>query len=316
MTQFRVVTVTLNPALDMTGDLDELKAGTVNLIQSSNLNPGGKGVNVAKVLAELGAEVTVTGFMGVENQHPFTQLFEQKGIHDGFVRVAGTSRTNVKLVEESGRVTDLNFPGVTVSKNDVLKLEQTLKTLSKTHDVFAITGSLPSGISPEKLASWIVMLHEQGKKVFFDSSNAALAAGLKASPWLVKPNDEELSQWAGKHLSEVPELLQAGKTLGQTGIDNVVISRGAKGVLWLKYGVWYASQPPEMKVVSTVGAGDTLVAGMCWAELNQWDRETTLSFATALSALAVTQVNVGVEDIAQVEALRREVNVKKLKEQG
>lgn len=313
MTNFRVVTVTLNPALDMTGGMAELKAGSVNLIQSSNLNPGGKGINVAKVLAELGAEVTVTGFLGDENQDPFAHLFEQKGIHDAFIRVAGASRINVKLVEESGRVTDLNFPGVAVSEDDVQQLESALHTLAETHDVFVIAGSLPLGISPEKLASWIAALREQGKKVFFDSSNAALAAGLNASPWLVKPNDEELSQWAGRHLSNESELLEAGKTLSQTGIDNVVISRGPEGVLWLKDGVWYASQPPKMKVVSTVGAGDTLVAGMCWAELNQWDREISLSFATALSALAVTQVNVGVEDIAQVETLQRQVNVKQIK---
>ncbi|USH01049.1 1-phosphofructokinase [Grimontia kaedaensis] len=313
MTNFRVVTVTLNPALDMTGGIAELKAGAVNLIQSSNLNPGGKGINVAKVLAELGAEVTVTGFLGDENQVPFKHLFEQKNIHDAFIRVAGASRTNVKLVEEPGRVTDLNFPGIAVSEDAVQKLERVLHTLAETHDVFVIAGSLPSGISTEKLTSWITVLREQGKKVFFDSSNAALAAGLKASPWLVKPNDEELSHWAGRHLSKESELLETGNTLGQTGINNVVISRGSEGVLWLKDGVWFASKPPKIKVVSTVGAGDTLVAGMCWAQLNQWDRETSLSFATALSALAVTQVNVGVEDITQVEAFQRQVTVKLIK---
>lgn len=158
------------------------------------------------------------------------------------------------------------------------------------------------------------MLRAKGKKVLFDSSNAALTAGLKASPWLVKPNDEELSQWVGKALESEDELLATGESLSETGIDNVVISRGAEGVLWLRDGKWLQSQPPRMKVVSTVGAGDTLVAGMCWAELNQWDREVSLSFATALSALAVTQVNVGVEDIAHVEALQREIIVKQLKQ--
>lgn len=110
MTAKRIVTVTLNPALDMTGAMGELKPGAVNLIQRSNLNPGGKGVNVAKVLAELGAEVSVTGFLGDDNQDPFAHLFEQKGIEDRFVRVHGASRINVKLVEETGRVTDLELP--------------------------------------------------------------------------------------------------------------------------------------------------------------------------------------------------------------
>lgn len=307
-----VVTVTLNPALDMTGAMGELQAGAVNLIQSSNLNPGGKGINVAKVLAELGTSVTVTGFLGEENQDPFEQLFDAKGITDKFIRVPGSSRINVKLVEESGRVTDLNFPGVTVSEEDIAAMEHMLVTLAETNDLFVIAGSLPKGISPQKLASWIQYLKRKGKKVVFDSSNAALAEGLKAGPWLVKPNDEELSHWAGKPLNTEQALREAGEKLAETGIENVVISRGADGVLWLREGTWYASKPPKMRVVSTVGAGDTLVAGMCWSELNQWPQERALGFSTALSALAVTQVNVGVEDIADVELLQTEINVTQL----
>lgn len=314
MTNKGVVTVTLNPALDMTGTMDELQAGSVNLIQSSNLNPGGKGINVAKVLAELGAKVTVTGFLGEENQELFEHLFELKRITDRFIRVPGASRINVKLVEGSGRVTDLNFPGVTVSPENIAAMEDTLMALAETNDVFVIAGSLPKGISPQTLASWIQRLKEKGKKVAFDSSNAALAEGLKASPWLVKPNDEELSLWAGELLNTEQALRKAGEKLAATGIENVVISRGADGVLWLREGKWYASQPPQMQVVSTVGAGDTLVAGMCWSELNNWDRERALTFSTALSALAVTQVNVGVENIAHVESLQAEINVTQINE--
>ncbi|PMN88185.1 1-phosphofructokinase [Enterovibrio norvegicus] len=312
MSTLNVVTVTLNPALDMTGAMGELNAGSVNLISSSNLNPGGKGINVAKVLADLGANVTVTGFLGNENQDPFVHLFEQQTITDKFVRVTGASRINVKLVEESGRVTDLNFPGVEVSEKDVSAFEATLFSLADTHDVFVIAGSLPRGISPDTLKRWILALHEQGKKVFFDSSNAALTEGLKATPWLIKPNDEELSQWAGQELTSEHALMQTGEALAETGIQNVVISRGADGVLWFANGKWLQSQPPKMHVVSTVGAGDTLVAGMCWGELNQWSRERTLGFATALSALAVTQVNVGVENIIDVENLKNQISVKQL----
>ncbi|WP_028025639.1 1-phosphofructokinase [Enterovibrio calviensis] len=307
-----VVTVTLNPALDMTGSMGTLKAGFVNLIDASNLNPGGKGVNVAKVLAELGANVTVTGFLGAENQDPFAHLFEQLGVNDQFIRVEGASRINVKLVEDTGRVTDLNFPGVTVDSAALHAFENTLFELAETNDLFVIAGSLPVGVTPEHLHGWISALREKGKKVFFDSSNAALVEGLKASPWLVKPNDEELSQWAGRELTDYQSLLDAGAALAATGIQNVVISRGADGVLWCCEGEWLASQPPKMEVVSTVGAGDTLVAGMCWAELNQWTKEASLRFATALSALAVTQINVGVSDINQVTAIQNEICIESL----
>ncbi|OZS42159.1 1-phosphofructokinase [Photobacterium sanguinicancri] len=305
----KVVTVTLNPALDLTGSLETLSAGSVNLVQRGSLHPAGKGVNVAKVLAELGAEVTVTGFLGADNQAPFCQLFESIGLNDAFVRVAGATRINVKVVEDSGKVTDLNFPGVNVTEADIAQFEQALLALAQTHDVFVLAGSLPQGVSPEKCAQWIRLLQEQGKQVLFDSSKAALAAGLEATPWLIKPNDDELADWAGKPLTTLASITEVAETISNLGVRNVVVSRGEHGVTWLDQDGWLSAKPPKMNVVSTVGAGDTLVAGMCWGHLNQWNKEQTLKFATALSALAVAQVGVGVDSLERVEQCMEQVQL-------
>ena len=308
-TKLKVVTVTLNPALDLTGSLEVLHTGTVNLIDSGSLHPAGKGINVAKVLAELGAEVTVTGLLGADNQEPFVQLFDSLNMTDKFIRVKGASRINVKIVEKSGRVSDLNFPGVAVTENEIAQFEQTLFALAESHEVFVIAGSLPQGVSPEQLASWIDRLQKAGKKVFFDSSKQALAAGIAAGPYLIKPNDEELSAIVGRTLSSTADITAAAEKLQQQGCENVVISLGEKGVLWLDQAGWIQSTPEKMNVVSTVGAGDTLVAGLCWAELNQWDKAQSLSFATALAAFAVTQIGVGVGDIKQVQTMQEKVQV-------
>lgn len=305
----KVVTVTLNPALDLTGSLVSLTPGSVNLVKQGSLHPAGKGVNVAKVLAELGAEVTVTGLLGADNQEPFCQLFETLGATDRFVRVPGASRINVKLVEADGRVSDINFPGVAVTEADITAFEDTLFALAELHDVFVISGSLPQGITPQRCAGWIRALQQAGKQVFFDSSKAALAAGLEASPWLVKPNDEELADWAGHALLSREEMTVAAEQLANQGVENVVVSLGAEGVMWLNREGWLQGQPPKMNVVSTVGAGDTLVAGLCWGVLNEWNKQETLSFATALSALAVSQVGVGVEDLNAVLALQKSVRL-------
>jgi 1-phosphofructokinase len=308
-TKLKVVTVTLNPALDLTGSLECLQTGTVNLIDSGSLHPAGKGINVAKVLAELGAEVTVTGLLGAENQDTFVQLFASLNITDKFIRVDGASRINVKIVEKSGRVSDLNFPGVAVKENEIQQFEETLFALAETHDVFVIAGSLPQGISPEQLASWIKQLQKGGKKVIFDSSNQALVAGIAAGPYLIKPNDEELSAIVGQTLNSTSDITAAAEKLQQQGCENTVISLGEKGVLWLDQSGWIQSIPQKMDVVSTVGAGDTLVAGLCWSELNQWDQAQGLSFASALAALAVTQVGVGVADIKQVQAMQQNIQI-------
>ncbi|CAH0530154.1 1-phosphofructokinase [Vibrio hippocampi] len=303
----KVVTVTLNPALDLTGHMDLLRAGHVNLVEKGSLHAAGKGVNVAKVLTELGAQVTVTGFLGADNPELFHQLFSDLNVDDQFITVAGATRINVKLVENDGQVTDINFPGVQVSAEDIHRFESQLFELAQSHDFFVIAGSLPQGVTPEQCAKWIADLQAKGKKVFFDSSKAALQQGINATPWLIKPNDEELADLIGEQLQTSEQLMSVGRELANKGIANVVISRGADGVLWLRDGHWIQATPPKMELVSTVGAGDTLVAGLCWGEMQQMPAEQHLRFATALSALAVSQVGVGVPEQSMIDAASRQV---------
>ena len=111
------------------------------------------------------------------------------------------------------------------------------------------------------MRSGIEQLQNNGKRVLFDSSRDALTQGLDSKPWLIKPNDEELSQFVGRELTTQEQCLEAAETLSDKGIDNIVVSMGAEGVLWLHDNQWLQAKPPKMHVVSTVGAGDTLVAG-------------------------------------------------------
>ncbi|MDQ2165605.1 MULTISPECIES: 1-phosphofructokinase [Vibrio] len=305
----KVVTITLNPALDLTGSLDVLNVGSVSLVKQGSLHAAGKGVNVAKVLSDLGAKVTVTGFLGRDNQELFCQLFDQMAAIDEFVRVDGATRINVKLVEKSGEVSDINFPGVDVTPLAIEQFERTLDRLAADHDYFVIAGSLPQGISPALCASWIEKLHSMGKKVLFDSSRDALKAGLDAKPWLIKPNDEELSQFVGRELHTPEQCQAAAAQLAEKGIENIVVSMGANGVMWLNQHQWLHAKPPRMQVVSTVGAGDTLVAGLCWGHMQQMEKTELLTFATALSALAVTQVGVGMSNRKQLETLQQQIQL-------
>ncbi len=305
----KVVTITLNPALDLTGSIDTLNVGSVSLVKESDLHAAGKGVNVAKVLSDLGAEVTVTGFLGTDNQEPFCQLFDEMGAKDEFIRVSGATRINVKLVEANGEVSDINFPGVNVSEAEIEQFEETLVRLAQDHDYFVMAGSLPKGVSPQLCAAWIEKLHDMGKKVLFDSSRDALEAGLDAKPWLIKPNDEELSIFVGKELNTIEECQAAASTLATKEIDNIVVSMGANGVMWLNDNEWLRAQPPRMQVVSTVGAGDTLVAGLCWGHMQEMPKSELLTFATALSALAVTQVGVGMSDANELATLQQQVQL-------
>lgn len=306
----KVATITLNTAYDLVGRLKRIELGEVNTVETLGLFPAGKGINVAKVLNDLGVNVAVGGFLGEDNQGDFAYMFNQLGLQDKFQRVAGKTRINVKITETEADVTDLNFLGYQISLQDWQKFVADSLDYCKAFDIVAVCGSLPRGVSSELFADWLAQLHGVGVKVVLDSSNAALTAGLKANPWLVKPNHRELEAWVGHSLPTLADIIAAAKKLKAQGIANVVISMGAKGSLWLSDKAVVQAQPPKCEnVVSTVGAGDSMVAGLIYGLVNNMTQQDTLAFASAVSAFAVSQSNVGVSDRALLDPILNQVKI-------
>lgn len=306
----KVATITLNTAYDLVGRLKRIELGEVNTVETLGLFPAGKGINVAKVLNDLGVSVAVGGFLGEDNVGDFEHLFQSVGLEDKFQRVAGKTRINVKITETEADVTDLNFLGYCISPADWQKFVADSLDYCKAFDIVAVCGSLPRGVTPELFADWLRQLHQAGVKVVLDSSNAALTAGLSARPWLVKPNHRELEAWSGHRLNSLDEIIQAAKKLRMQGIANVIISMGADGSLWLSEQGVVRAQPPKCEnVVSTVGAGDSMVAGLIYGIVNGLSQQDTLAFASAVSAFAVSQSNVGVSDRALLEPILANVKI-------
>ena len=306
----KVATITLNAAYDLVGRLKRIELGEVNTVETLGLFPAGKGINVAKVLNDLGVEVSVGGFLGEDNQGDFEHMFRITGLQDKFQRVTGKTRINVKITETEADVTDLNFLGYQISAEDWQKFVVNSLDYCKEFDIVAVCGSLPRGVTPELFADWLLQLHQAGVKVVLDSSNAALTAGLKANPWLVKPNHRELESWVGHSLPTLNDIIVAAKKLKAQGIANVIVSMGANGSLWLSDNAVVQAQPPKCEnVVSTVGAGDSMVAGLIYGFVNNLSQQETLAFASAVSAFAVSQSNVGVSDRALLEPILKQVKV-------
>lgn len=306
----KVATITLNAAYDLVGRLKRIELGEVNTVETLGLFPAGKGINVAKVLNDLGVEVAVGGFLGEDNQGDFEHMFRVTGLQDKFQRVTGKTRINVKITETEADVTDLNFLGYQISAEDWQKFVVNSLDYYKEFDIVAVCGSLPRGVTPELFSDWLLQLHQAGVKVVLDSSNAALTAGLKANPWLVKPNHRELESWVGHSLPTLNDIIVAAKKLKAQGIANVIVSMGANGSLWLSDNAVVQAQPPKCEnVVSTVGAGDSMVAGLIYGFVNNLSQQETLAFASAVSAFAVSQSNVGVSDRALLEPILKQVKV-------
>ncbi|KOE64872.1 1-phosphofructokinase [Aggregatibacter actinomycetemcomitans] len=306
----KVATITLNAAYDLVGRLKRIELGEVNTVETLGFFPAGKGINVAKVLKDLDVDVTVGGFLGEDNQGDFITLFDKLGLQDKFQRVSGKTRINVKITETEADVTDLNFLGYKISADAWQQFVTDSLTYCKAFDIVAVCGSLPRGVTPELFADWLKQLHQAGVKVVLDSSNAALTAGLTAQPWLVKPNHRELEAWIGHALPTLDDIIAAAKKLKAQGIANVIISMGANGSLWLSDTAVVQAQPPKCEnVVSTVGAGDSMVAGLIYGVINGLPQQQTLAFASAVSAFAVSQSNVGISDRSLLEPILNNVKI-------
>lgn len=309
MMQTKWVTVTLNPAIDLTGRVEHLMSGHVNIAQKLSSSAAGKGINVAKVLADLGETVTVTGFLGDANQESFKQYFELNGLNDHFISVAGTNRTNVKIREATGSITDINFNGFQVSDENIADLGRTLMELAQSHDGFVFSGSLPVNLAESQVLIWIKQLKSMNKKVVLDSSKAMLSAGIDAIPWMIKPNEQELSELLGREISTMEEGVKAAQELSAKGIEHVLVSFGEKGVLWLTKDTCLMGKPPLIETVSTVGAGDSLVAGFCWASQRNMSEASTLAHAAALGTLAVMQQNVGLASQSKLLDMASQIQI-------
>ncbi|MDW5377882.1 1-phosphofructokinase [Halomonas sp. HP20-15] len=316
----RVLTVSLNPALDLAIRLPKLTPGMVNRTDSTHLEAAGKGVNVARVLVALGHRVVVSGFLGTANDGAFVRTFAELGVEDAFHRVPGETRINAKLAEHDGRITDINGPGLAVGGGDFAALCEALdaraEDATRRPDAVVIAGSLPPGIGPEDLAGLIARLRGHGLPVWVDTSGPALAAAIAAGPSAVKPNEQELAEWAGEALDTPQARLRAARALHRAGIAEALISAGEAGVLWFsRRGAWLAT-PPRMNVASTVGAGDTLLAGMLHGVLAGLPAEDALRLATALSAESVRHVGVGDPDVADFADLQQHTRVRRLDDDG
>ncbi|WP_457808507.1 1-phosphofructokinase [Kushneria sp. EE4] len=308
----RVLTLTLNPALDLSIRLTALSPGCVNRSQESSLTAAGKGNNVARVLARHDHQVVAGGFLGRGNQAPFERAFHEWGVEDRFIRVAGDTRVNVKLSEADGRVTDINGAGAPVDEAAMTQLLDDIEAGADNLHAMVISGSLPPGVAPQWLAALIGRLRTQGLPVWLDSSGEALVQGARARPALIKPNEHELAECVGRPLPDEAALLAAARELQRGGIENVLLSLGAEGVVWLFDGGALRARPPRVEVVSTVCAGDTLLAGTLHGVLEDWSREKTLRFATALSADAVRRIGVGRSDVEDFAALCEAVSIEVL----
>lgn len=308
-----VITVTLNPAIDETIFLDALHPGQVHRARTAQFDAGGKGVMVAGCLADWGQTVTATGLLGEGNDAVFRALFAAKGITDAFSRYPGLTRTNIKLVDPH-ETTDINLPGAEAPAALLQALEHKVLHRADATSLVVLAGSLPAGFAADTYAVLIAGLGARGMRTVLDTSGAPLREALaaEARPTLIKPNRAELEAWADKPLPEAADIVATARSLLGRGLEQVVVSMGADGALFITAGAALHASLPAIRPASTVGAGDAMVAGIvaALAEAAAPDRMARLGAAFAYSKLGQIGPNLGTR--SRVEALAAQVRVQAL----
>ena len=309
----RVVTVTLNPAIDQTVCIDGFQPGAVNRVGLVRHNAGGKGVNVASALADLQVPTLATGLLGRENAGPFEELFRAKGIEDRFVRLDGPTRVGIKIVDgPGGKVTEINYPGLRPDPSSLEEVFSMLRAHAGPGTWFVLSGSLPSGVPAEIYGRMVLEIRERGGRVVLDTSGPPLRHALGKCPEIAKPNQEELEQLSGRTLGSLAAVAHAAAELVAQGVGLVAVSMGSRGALFADRDGMLLAHPPKVELRSTVGAGDAMVAGLVFAQLRGLGLSGAARFATACGAHAITRIESGV-DLSAVGELQELVVVERLR---
>jgi 1-phosphofructokinase len=261
-----IVTLTPNPSIDRTVSITGLQRGQVHRATASQIDPGGKGVNISRALTAHKAGTLAVLPAGGPQGHLLAELLKEAGIAVSIVPIAGSIRANVALVEPDGTTTKINEPGPLLSGSECeALLAGAVDTLAEQPSWLVGSGSLPPGVEDDLYAGLVGRCRAAGVSVAIDSSGPPLRLAVAAGPDLIKPNLEELEELVGRQLNTLGDVLAAGVDLVTHGVGTVVVSLGGRGALLVSAQVIAHAVAPVSSPLSTVGAGDALLAGYLYA---------------------------------------------------
>lgn len=310
-----IITVTMNPAIDKTVEIDQLIPGGLNRIQKVEYDAGGKGINVSKTIRELGGTSIATGFLGGNAGKTIQNVLNEKEIRNDFIQVDGETRTNTKVFEKNGSVTELNEPGPVISEEQIQMLLQKLEAYADEQTLFVLAGSIPKGVDKNIYAEITRLVHKKGAKVLLDADGELFRNSLEAVPDIIKPNRVELEEYAGfDYRASSEELLDLARKFQKKGIGTVAVSMGKSGAMLVKEGYEVKCPALSVKAHSTVGAGDAMVAALAYSWDQGLENEAMTRLCIAASAGAVTTIGTKPPARELVDQLAEQVIIERIGE--
>lgn len=300
-----IITLTLNPAIDKTIEVPNLTLGAVNRITDNyHVEVGGKGINVSKVLKELGSSSKAIGIVGGTNGDIIKKYLEEKHLEYEFVDGKMNTRINLKIVDpESKLTTEINEFGGPYEFEVYEKLKNVMCINIRKGDIVILAGSLPKGADPYYYNQLIALCMEKGAKVYLDIEGELLQKAILLKPHVIKPNLNELESMFHKKFQSKNDIVNAARTILLSGVETVIISMGELGALFAKKDKIISAKGLNVKTKSTVGAGDAMVAAFAYSEERKLSFHEGVKLSIATSAAKVMLEGTTAPTLSQIQDL-------------
>ncbi|MCE5314646.1 MAG: 1-phosphofructokinase [Armatimonadota bacterium] len=305
-----ISTVTLNPALDKTIYISKLAPNDTNRVTNVETDAGGKGINCSRMLQRLGVETAALAFLGGDTGDFIKMVVEKAGVALDYVQTDRPTRTCV-AVEESANVpaTTFNERGGPIEHKELVAMLEKVKDVSRRSKYMVFGGSVPTGVNQDVYRVMIEIAQAGGAKSVLDADGEALVEGLKAKPFMIKPNRDEAERLLGVQFESIADVARGALSLAERGIELVIISLGKQGAVACYEKVIYYAATPAVKVVSTIGSGDSLTAGILWALESGKTIQDALKAGCAAGAATAMSNGVDIGSKEDVDRLISEVKV-------
>ncbi|MFP4199426.1 MAG: 1-phosphofructokinase [Halanaerobium sp.] len=308
-----IKTLTLNPALDKTIIVESFRLNQLNRIKKVHKDAGGKGINVSKMLKNMGESSTAAGFLGGAAGDYIKKELEKLEIETEFVKTAEETRTNTKMVDPvNNTFTDLNESGAHISAANIEELKRSLFADLKKGDILVLAGSVPTGVADDIYFQLISSAKESGVKTILDADGPLFREGIKAAPTLIKPNEHELSLHFKQEFRDLKTMIRKAAGLLDTGIEMIMLSLGKEGAVFITAAEKYKIEPLKLNVKSTVGAGDAMVAGLAYALENELNLKEMLKTAAAASSATLIKDGTEMGSLKDLQKFKKEIKLKKI----
>jgi 1-phosphofructokinase family hexose kinase len=306
-----IFTLTPNPSIDRTLTIPEIRFNSVLRSQDVRLDWGGKGFNVSRSLQHFGLDSMALAWVGGGAGKMLADGLQRLGIQTDFVWVDDETRTNTMILEEQGQWhIKVNEPGPPISPEDIEQLVLKAENYAKKGDLWVLSGSLPPDVPVDFYASLIKLINARGARVYLDANGDPLRYGCQAGPYLVKPNAFEAAQIVGFPIEDQEDAKRAALPFLRMGIQYLALSTGASGLLLASQKEMVYASPPRVNVRNAAGAGDSLLAGLIYAQMRDLPLLEVARWGVATGAASVITEGVSEFDIDSIKALLPEVESK------